>query len=186
MEFKCNIHQLDPGNVPLLCQEYANFKNLCPNYDYINLNDFLKCRNSIYILSDDDSLLGPNYHHMLGIIGIKLSTMDDIGAKYLNFYCKPDCKLYEIAFLHYTYIYSKINMLNEYISNTECLHKLIEEALADKNDGFTAYKTICPTGKTTDMHDALYESNFRIQNYNPVNNEYLYIRTPKMNIDNVK
>ncbi|MCM1223418.1 MAG: hypothetical protein NC548_54115 [Lachnospiraceae bacterium] len=182
MEYK--IIQLDPHNTATLISEYSKLKGTCPNYSNLTMEEFLDCRDSIYAIADVYGSFG-HCHDTIAIIGIKESTAEDVGIEWMDFYCKPDHKIYSIEFLHYGIIGTHVNFLGNYVSHTECCMRLIEEALADKNDGFVALKMLCPTGKASDLHDALYKSKFTIVNYDPKTETYLYIRMPQMHLHRI-
>lgn len=185
MEARYSVVQLDAHDTQLLIQEYNNLINTCPNYKNLTLQEFMECRNHIYVVSDVEHTFGIHHHDSIGIIGTKPCTMEDIGVKDLDFMCKEDHRMYSIVFFHYTLFGQTINYLGEYVSPTMCCVKLLREALVDKNDGFIGLRMYCPTGKTSEIHDALYISGFRIQEFNPKDSTYLYVRMPQMNLHRI-
>lgn len=177
MENKFRITQLDPQDFAVLTMEYNKLVNTCVTYRHLALEQFAACRNSIYVIGEDSCRL---HVDSIGIIGIKETTAEKLGIQWMDFYCKPDHKLYSIEFLNYPLLNTSINLFGEYIDHTKGCEDLINESLADKNDAFVAFKIHCPTGKTTDLHDALYDTHFRIQHFNPISDTYYYLRMPQI------
>ena len=167
------IH-VEPTDICIIKYLHGVLSTINPNYNG-TLEDFVKCRKSIYIANKMDY----SDEMVYGMIGVRKTTMEELGIDHLDYYCMPNHELYSIDFLYSNLNGEKFTILGEYIDENKMLVRLINEALSDKNDGFAALKMYAPTGKTPDIHDSLIEAGFKINSYNPDTETYIYTRSPR-------
>lgn len=166
------VKKIMPDDMESLCYEHSMLRTHCPTQD-IDCKDFLKSRNCII------TLRSLNNRNIYGIIGARLTTMEEVGIDKLDFYCKPDQEVYSIDFMHFS-TPGKFDVTGSYINANKIYIGLIRECLADKNDGFAVYKAYCPTGKSPEIHDALIESGFKVESYDSKSETFTYVKPPEM------
>lgn len=165
---------------PCMAEYFLGFiKTSCSDYDFLDMNIFNQCKDSIYIAIDDYHGTNP-YNNINGIIGCRRINMDQAKIEKLEYYCKPYRIVYSIEFLHCNKFTGFVDVLGNYESTSKVIGELIRECLADKNDAFTVYRPYCPTGKTPEEHDALIKHGFYIDSYDPAKEQFTYVRRPKV------
>lgn len=165
---------------PCIAEYFLGFvKTSCSDYDFLDMDIFNQCKDSIYIALDTYRGTNP-YNNINGIIGCRRINMEQAKIENLEYYCKPYQIVYSIEFLHYTKFHGLVDVLGNYQSIDKTIGDMISECLADKNDAFTVYRPICPTGKTPEEHDALIKHGFYVDSYDPVKERFTYVRRPKL------
>ena len=124
------VQKVHPQDDYALRTNYTRMLSSCPDLADVCLNDFLKCCNSVFILVDKI------YGNTLGIIAIRQASIGELETEGLNYYCLDNQILYTVEAFH----------CDSNVSDEDC-SKLINTAIADKNDGFIFYKPVCPTIK---------------------------------------
>lgn len=127
------VQKVHPQDDYMLRVNYTRMLSSCPDLADVSLNEFLKCCNSVFILVDKV------YGNTLGIIAIRQASVGEAEVEGLSYYCLDDKILYKIEAFH-----CDSNVSDEDYS------KLINTAIADKNDGFIFYKPVCPTALAQD------------------------------------
>lgn len=113
----------------------------CPDYTYLDIDDFKECRNSIYYIN------GPFY--IDGIIGCRRMSEKEFN-KDLLYHCTPENIVYSIEFLHYLSPYYSVDRIRTFV----------RECLADKNDAFCLLNPKCPTKTYESYKDILFNLGF--------------------------
>lgn len=124
------VQKIHPQDDYMLRINYTKMLSACPDLADVCLNDFLKCCNSVFILADKI------YGNTLGIIAIRQASVEELKIAGLGYYCLDNQALYKIEAFH----------CDSNVSDEDC-SKLINTAIADKNDGFIFYHPVCPTVK---------------------------------------
>ena len=169
------IKKIDGSNLGILNYMYAFVKMNCAEYEDLDKNIYLECRDSIY------TSLDTYYTNLInGIIGCRRVNMDDIEIDVkLKYHCKPYNIVYNIEFLHYFYTNNKFDIVGNYQSESKFIEDLISACIADKNDAFILYRPKCPTGKNPEEHDVLINLGFELVEYSMEREIFTYMHTPK-------
>ena len=176
------MHTIMKANAidPCIAEYFLGFvKTSCNDYGFLDMNIFNQCKDSIYIAIDTYRETD-SYNNIDGIIGCRRINMEQAKIEKLEYYCKPYQIVYSIEFLHYAKLYGSTDILGNYESADKIIGSMISECLADKNDAFAVYRPYCPTGKTPEEHDALIRNGFYVDSYDPVKEQFTYIRKPKL------
>lgn len=169
------IVKVEPYKKDSLCMIYEMIKASCEDYKFLERRQFDECINSIYICTEYDTFgFATNIY---GMVGVRETTMEDIGVEKLKYYCKKSHKIYSMEFLHYSY-HGSTPYPPSYVSDESVYMKLLRESLADKNDGFVVFRPHCPTGRTPEYHKYLIEFGFEIEDYNSLTEQYTYVKSP--------
>ena len=143
------IDRLDPVVIDTL---FDFLKADCPEYSYLDRETFNEC--DIFIYTGYNNPV----KNIKGIIGIRRTTMENIKVHKLEYYCQPNGILYSLEFMHIFGIYP-------YDFRRTVLTKMVEAAIADKNDGFTFFFPKCPIANTEPIYHALEDNNFKLYPY---------------------
>lgn len=169
------IVKVQPYDKRSLCMIFDMLKASCESHKFLQRKEFDECNNSIFVCAEFD--IAGFATNILGMVGIRETTMEDIGVEKLKYYCKNNHKLYSMEFLHYSY-HPVTPYPPSHVSDVSIYKKLLGECLADKNDGFVVFRPHCPTGKTPDNHNVLIDFGFEIEDYNSLTETYTYVKAP--------
>ena len=74
---------------PCIAEYFLGFvKTSCSDYDFLDMDIFNQCKDSIYIALDTYRGTNP-YNNINGIIGCRRINMEQAKIENLEYYCKP-------------------------------------------------------------------------------------------------
>lgn len=121
----------------------------CDSYPDLTLNQFLECRDSVFIAYEPAKSIW-NMTKIYGVIGCKKTCLDKTSVEKLAFYPMIDKGVYDVQFFHMS------DSVDEADRQSMALG-LLQNCIADKNDGFTVTKITCNVILNSGLEDALTE-----------------------------